>query len=66
VYAIREEMAFSLSDILIRRTGIGTLGHPGKKVLNTVADIAARELKWDQERKEREIQMVEKALMVPV
>jgi glycerol-3-phosphate dehydrogenase len=65
VYAIRNEMACALTDILIRRTGIGTLGHPGEKVLTDIADIAARELKWDQTRIERELEAANKALAVP-
>ena len=47
VYAIRQEMARTLSDIVMRRTGIGTLGNPGEDVLRKVAQIAAKELQWD-------------------
>lgn len=66
VHAIREEMACTLMDILIRRTGIGTLGHPGKEALETIAEIAAKELKWNKERTESEIDISEKALSLPV
>jgi glycerol-3-phosphate dehydrogenase len=65
VYAIREEMACTLADILIRRTGIGTLGHPGEQALETVAQIAARELKWDRARLDRELEEARKRLTVP-
>jgi glycerol-3-phosphate dehydrogenase len=65
VYSIRNEMAVKLTDILFRRTGLGGLGHPGKKVLEAVASIAAKELKWDAKRKTAELAEAEKALAVP-
>jgi glycerol-3-phosphate dehydrogenase len=65
VYAVREEMACTLMDILIRRTGIGSLGHPGEKVLKAVAEIAAKELKWEQYRIDRELETAEKILTIP-
>ena len=39
VYAIRNEMAKTLTDILLRRTGIGTLGHPGKEVVKKIDEV---------------------------
>ena len=65
VYAINEEMAFSLNDILFRRTGIGTLGHPGKDVLKKVADTAAKILGWDASRKKAEIASAENIFRKP-
>ena len=65
VYAIREEMACTLADILIRRTGIGMLGHPGARVLETAAQIAGQELQWDQSRIDRELETAGKMLAVP-
>jgi glycerol-3-phosphate dehydrogenase len=65
IYAIREEMACTLMDIFIRRTGIGTLGHPGKEVLKTLVGIAARELHWDTRRIERELESADKTLALP-
>jgi glycerol-3-phosphate dehydrogenase len=65
VYAIREEMAFTLKDILFRRTGIGTLGHPGEAVLGKVADITANEFGWSADRKETEILEAVKAFKLP-
>lgn len=64
-YAVTHEMAMTLSDIMFRRTGMGTLGHPGKKALKSIADTAARLLKWDEKRKKQEIKQVEKELAVP-
>jgi glycerol-3-phosphate dehydrogenase len=59
VYAFRHEMTFSLADVLFRRTGLGTLGHPGKEVLETIAAIAAKEIGWDEIRKQEEIKEIE-------
>ncbi|HOW82733.1 MAG TPA: glycerol-3-phosphate dehydrogenase/oxidase [Spirochaetota bacterium] len=65
VYAVREEMALTLKDIIFRRTGLGTLGHPGKEVLKKITDTAAEELGWDAVKKKEEMQSAEKALMIP-
>lgn len=65
VYAARYEMARTLNDILLRRTGLGTLGHPGAEVLQQAARVAARELGWDQARREQESTRLEAALRVP-
>jgi glycerol-3-phosphate dehydrogenase len=65
LYAVREEMACTLMDILIRRTGIGSLGHPGRKVLQQVVQVAGQELKWDQMRMDRELETAESKLSVP-
>ena len=65
VYAIREEMACTLMDVLIRRTGIGTLDHPGKEVIESIAQITAQELGWSKERTESEIETAVKTLSLP-
>jgi glycerol-3-phosphate dehydrogenase len=65
IYAIAHEMARTLTDILIRRTGIGTLGNPGSGALESIAEIAARELKWSSTRIDLELETAIKALSVP-
>jgi len=65
VYAVRNEMARKLSDIVLRRTGIATLGNPGERVLEEVAVAAGRELGWDGRRIERELKETVKTLEVP-
>jgi len=65
LYAVKHEMACTLTDILLRRTGMGTLGNPGSKVMETIAEIAAIELKWDTTRVDRELETALKALSVP-
>ena len=65
VYAIRNEMAHTLSDLLLRRTGIGLLGHPGKKQLQEIATLAATELNWSEEKTQKEISIINQLLQVP-
>jgi glycerol-3-phosphate dehydrogenase len=64
VHAVREEMALRLDDIVFRRTAVGTLGDPGVPALAAIADLAARELGWDAQRREREMERV-RARYVP-
>jgi len=47
VYAITNECARTLRDIMLRRTGIGTLGNPGKDIIDKVTAIAATMLNWN-------------------
>lgn len=54
VHTIRHEQAVSLSDIVIRRTGMGAMGHPDQAAVRAAAKIAAAELGWDEERTEAE------------
>jgi len=66
VYAVRHEMARTLSDIVLRRTGIATLGNPGTQVLEKVARTAGHELGWDADRVDRELVQTVETLRVPV
>ncbi|MAN60535.1 MAG: hypothetical protein CMI60_01180, partial [Parvibaculum sp.] len=59
VHAVRHEMAVTLEDALLRRTGLGTLVHPGNEALERVADLMARELGWDDAERTRQIEKVE-------
>ena len=59
LYAIHTEMALCLTDVLFRRTGLCTLGNPGNDVIEQVAEMMAKELKWKKARRNSEI---EKAL----
>lgn len=58
VYVIKREMAYTLSDILFRRTGIGTLGYPGDETFNKVVEIAKEYLNWNDEKTREEIDKV--------
>lgn len=57
-YAVREEMAQCLSDVIFRRTELGTAGIPGIDVLRACADVMQAELGWSATRLEREYQLV--------
>jgi glycerol-3-phosphate dehydrogenase len=46
LFTVRHEMAVSLDDVLFRRTGIGTLGTPGRTAVERVARVMADELGW--------------------
>ena len=59
LHAVREEMAQKLSDVVLRRTDLGTAGHPGEIALNTCAQIMASELEWNEQRMKKELDDVE-------
>ena len=63
--AARFESARTLSDVLLRRTGLGTLGHPGPEVLEGAGRVMARELGWSDERTAAEIDAADRALSLP-
>ena len=64
-YAVKNEMAFTLADVLFRRTGIGSLGHPGKKTLNEIATYAGKLLRWNSKRLKQEVAEAEKIFKIP-
>jgi glycerol-3-phosphate dehydrogenase len=47
VHAIRNEMAGSLEDVVLRRLSIAQTGHPGTQTLQACASLVAAELKID-------------------
>jgi glycerol-3-phosphate dehydrogenase len=54
VFAIKYESAKTLRDIMLRRTGTGTLGNPGKDIIGKITAVAAEMLNWDSKRIEEE------------
>jgi glycerol-3-phosphate dehydrogenase len=62
IYAIREEMAQTLGDIVLRRTGLGAASHPGEAVLRACAELMAQELGWQPARIECEVEEVNTVL----
>jgi glycerol-3-phosphate dehydrogenase len=56
IHALREEMAQNLSDVVFRRTDLGSAGHPGETELRECAELVAGELGWDKARLSREMQ----------
>ncbi|MGQ9676649.1 MAG: glycerol-3-phosphate dehydrogenase/oxidase [Chloroflexota bacterium] len=59
IYSVREEMAVKLSDVVLRRTELGSAGHPGHQALRLYAEVMATELGWGRARAERELQQVQ-------
>ncbi len=58
VHAVRHEMAQKLSDVILRRTDLGSGENPGIEALQAVAKIMAKELGWDEKRQKAEIDEV--------
>ena len=63
VHGVREEMAVNLTDIVFRRTELGTVGHPGARALDVCAQIMAGQLGWDASRVASEIRDVDSRYM---
>ena len=59
IHAIRDEMACTAADIAIRRTELGAASHPGEAIVRAIAAIAAEELGWDADRRNREVAAVD-------
>jgi glycerol-3-phosphate dehydrogenase len=55
LFAVREEMALTLEDVVMRRTGIGQLGMPEPEKLARVVSLMANELGWDKTRVDAEV-----------
>lgn len=58
VHAVRAEMAFTLEDVVFRRTGLGTLGPLEPSALAEVASLMARELDWSPQEVQRQIDSI--------
>ena len=50
-YAVQNEMACKLSDVILRRTETGSAGHPGARILQYCADVMARVCGWNEAEK---------------
>ncbi|MEA3150803.1 MAG: glycerol-3-phosphate dehydrogenase [Gammaproteobacteria bacterium] len=61
-YAVRDEMAQHLADVVMRRTNLGSGSHPGLRVLQSAALGMQRELGWSEQRRTTEIADTERAL----
>jgi glycerol-3-phosphate dehydrogenase len=57
---MREEMAQKLSDVVFRRTDLGTAAMPGEDALTSCANLMAAEKGWKQERIKAELAEVRK------
>ena len=61
-YSIREEGARTLSDIILRRIHVGMTGSRGIHQAPKIAEIAAKELQWNEDEKQHQIEEFKKAL----
>jgi len=59
VHAIRREQALDLPSVVLRRTELGSAGHPGRNCLEKVAGILARELGWSESKTSSEVNGLE-------
>ena len=60
VYAAHFADAKRLSDVVLRRTPLGSAGHPGRPALERAAEVIGRVHGWTQDQQEAEIQVVER------
>jgi glycerol-3-phosphate dehydrogenase len=59
--AVREEMACSLADAVLRRLDLGTGGTPAAPDLEVVCRVMAAELGWDAARERAERAALDRA-----
>jgi glycerol-3-phosphate dehydrogenase len=66
-FAIRQEMAMSVEDFLLRRSGLNWLGpcSPAREAAPEVARILAREFNWSAERRQTVLEAFAHAAAVP-
>lgn len=62
VYAVKNEKAKTLKDIIIRRTSIGTHEDLGYNYAEDIAEITAEVLDWSEERKIKEIDIFKESV----
>jgi glycerol-3-phosphate dehydrogenase len=58
-YAVGQLSAVRLSDVVLRRTPLGSAGHPGRPALERAARLMGRLLGWSEGRMAQEIAAVE-------
>ncbi len=58
IHALRHEMARTLSDVVLRRTDLGTAGWPGREALEECLALAVEETGWGQDRARQELERV--------
>jgi glycerol-3-phosphate dehydrogenase len=62
IYAVRAEMGQRMTDVVFRRTDMGTDGHPGIAALDELQALLAQELGWSDSRQLEERALVEREL----
>lgn len=64
LYAIKEEFAETLADVILRRTDLGSRGYPSDETVQTCADIMANEKGWSEQKKQKEIDVLRSHYLV--
>jgi glycerol-3-phosphate dehydrogenase len=59
IHAVRGEMAQRLSDVVLRRTDLGSGNRPDPRSLQACAALMASELGWDEPRTQKELEEVQ-------
>jgi glycerol-3-phosphate dehydrogenase len=65
LHAVHEEMAQKLSDVVLRRTELGSAGHPGDSTLKLCAETMGRELGWSDRMIKQELEEVNRVYPSP-
>jgi len=60
IYSVRAETAPRMSDIVFRRTELGTDGHPGVAALDELQTLLTQELGWSAQRTAEERAIVDR------
>ncbi len=58
-YSLKNTMSRTLSDIIFRRTELGSAGHPGRSAIQHCAQIMSTELSWSPQQRQLEINQVQ-------
>ncbi len=58
-YAVEQEMAQKLGDVVFRRTELGSAGNPGADYLRFSAQVMGRQLNWSRNRIDQELTEVQ-------
>jgi glycerol-3-phosphate dehydrogenase len=63
-FAVTEEMALTLDDVVMRRTSLGQFGRPAQPVLEQVSSTMAALLGWSDEKRRAEIASLDRHFTV--
>ena len=61
-YAVQQEMAMHLTDVILRRTNLGSGSHPGHQAIALAAQGMQQLLGWTEQRRQEEIADTERTL----
>lgn len=56
IYAVRNEMAQTVMDVMLRRLGCGLNGDAGLRTVDVVANLMSEELHWSDEKRQAEVE----------